>query len=149
MPRLLEYRKSSGRPPLIPSDALESLQKELTEPEGFNSSGEIEFWLKLFWELYLCYWTVYRCVRQGFKAKLKVPRPQHIKQTPGIIEGFTHQLGELLKSSVERIRAWYNCEKTVRFWCQDETRVGLMTRSSRRLTLQGVKPRQSQKWEFK
>ena len=58
MPRLLEYRKSSGRPPLTPSDALESLQKELTEPEGFNSSGEIEFWLKFFWELYLCYWTV-------------------------------------------------------------------------------------------
>ena len=37
MPRLLEQRKSPGRPPSIPSDALESLKKELTEHEGFNS----------------------------------------------------------------------------------------------------------------
>ena len=149
IPRLLEYRKSPDRPPLITSDALESLKKELTEPDGFKSQVEIKFWLKLFWELDICYWTVYRCVRQGFKAKLKVPRPQHIKQTHGIIEEFKNQLGELLKYSVERIRAWYNCEKTVRFWCQDETRAGLMTSPSRRITLKGVKPRQSEKWEFK
>ncbi len=49
--KLLEQKKSPGRPRLIPEEALESLKKELSEPEWFNSYGEIKLWLKIFWEL--------------------------------------------------------------------------------------------------
>jgi len=39
--------------------------------------------------------------------------------------------------------------RQVRYWCQDETRVGLKTISSRRLTLFGVKPIGKVQWERK
>ena len=101
----------------------------MSEPEGFNSYGEIKLWFKIFWELDLSYWTVYEWVHYRLKAKLKTPRPRNIKQIPGITEAFKNQLPNMLKSAVAKIRAWSNTQKLVRFWCQDETRLGLMTRS--------------------
>jgi len=37
----------------------------------------------------------------------------------------------------------------VRFFCQDETRIGLKTVSDRKITLKGVKPRGKVQWQFK
>ena len=45
--KLLEYKKSPGRPRLISEEALSSLKNELSEPEGFNSYGEIQLWFKM------------------------------------------------------------------------------------------------------
>ena len=37
----------------------------------------------------------------------------------------------------------------VRFFCQDETRLGLKTISGRKITARGVKPRGKVQWQFK
>lgn len=37
----------------------------------------------------------------------------------------------------------------VRFFCQDETRIGLKTISGRKITLRGVKPKGKVQWQFK
>jgi transposase len=37
----------------------------------------------------------------------------------------------------------------IRFFCQDETRIGLKTISGRKITLTGVKPRGKVQWKFK
>jgi len=147
--KLLSNKKSPGRPPSMPKEVVESLNIELSEPEGFNSYEEIKLWLKSCWSLARSYSTIYKWVRYRALAKLKTPRPRHIKQTPGVIEAFKNELPNLLKSAVERIRGWFSTQKKVIFWCQDETRLGLMTLSGRRLTGKGVKPIQSEQWEYK
>lgn len=148
MKRLLEDKKSSGRPRSIPSEAVETLKKELEDPLGFNSYGEIVFWLNVFCGLDLSYSTVYKLVRHKLKAKLKIPRPRHIKQEPGIVEQFKKGFPKLLLSAMKRIKAWNSCARKVRFWCQDETRIGLITSRNRRITGSGVKPIQTQQWQF-
>lgn len=50
--------------------------------------------------------------------------------------------------------AWYaiavlGMSGTVRYFCQDETRLGLKTISGRKITAQGVKPRGKVPWQFK
>jgi transposase len=37
----------------------------------------------------------------------------------------------------------------IRFFCQDETRIGLKTISGRKITIKGVKPRGKVQWQFK
>lgn len=50
--------------------------------------------------------------------------------------------------------SWYaiavlGMNKTIRFFCQDETRIGLKTISGRRITARGVKPKGKVQWQFK
>ena len=50
--------------------------------------------------------------------------------------------------------AWYaisvmGLSGQVRFFCQDETRIGLKTISGRKITAMGVKPRGKVQWQFK
>jgi hypothetical protein len=37
----------------------------------------------------------------------------------------------------------------VRFFCQDETRLGLKTISGRKITAKGIKPKGKVQWQFK
>ncbi len=39
--------------------------------------------------------------------------------------------------------------KTIRFWCEDETRIGLKTLTGRKITARGVKPIGVNQWQFK
>ena len=39
--------------------------------------------------------------------------------------------------------------KTIRFWCEDETRIGLKTITGRKITASGVKPVGVHQWQFK
>ena len=62
--RLLEKKKKSpGRPTLIPSKIIEKLKEELKEPEGFESYGEIQLWLKSCFDIDVAYPTVHELVR--------------------------------------------------------------------------------------
>lgn len=50
--------------------------------------------------------------------------------------------------------SWYGIavlgmNKTIRFFCQDETRIGLKTISGRKITARGVKPQGKVQWQFK
>ena len=85
---LLEEKTAPGAPPKIQGEALEKLKQQLASEEGFSSYGAIVDWLKQACGLDLKYDTVNRFVSQKLKAKLKVPRPQSLKQTPEAIKGF-------------------------------------------------------------
>ncbi|XHX79556.1 MAG: hypothetical protein RBJ76_06450 [Stenomitos frigidus ULC029] len=50
--------------------------------------------------------------------------------------------------------AWYavavlGLSGQVRFFCQDETRLGLKTISGRKITVKGIKPKGKVQWQFK
>ena len=85
---LLTLKKSTGRPSKISLSVRESLQSELDDPEGFSSYKEIQFWLQLFHDIQMSYSSVHQLVRYRLGAKLKVPRPVHLKQKTGAVEEF-------------------------------------------------------------
>ncbi len=85
---LLEVKHAPGKVASITGEDLERLKKRLQEPSGFTSYGQIQQWLKSELGLSLAYKTVYEIVRQRLGAKLKVPRPQSIKQHPQSLSHF-------------------------------------------------------------
>ncbi len=86
---LLEPKKNlGGRPTSIGPDVVEKLKEELKNPEGFQSYGEIQLWLKTCFDVDVAYRTVHQLVRYKLKGKLKVPRPLHIKQNQEAKENF-------------------------------------------------------------
>lgn len=86
---LLESKKNKGgRPRAIPAQAIAKLKEELKNPEGFQSYSEIQLWLRTCFEIDVAYRTVHELVRYKLKAKLKVPRPLHIKQNKEAKENF-------------------------------------------------------------
>ncbi len=86
---LLEQKQNlGGRPRSIPGEVIDKLKEELHKPEGFNSYGEIQQWLITCFDINVSYRTVHELVRYKLKSKLKVPRPQHIKQNVESRENF-------------------------------------------------------------
>lgn len=79
---LLEVKQAPGKTPLVRGANLDRLKQRLEEPIGFHSYGEIQGWLFQELGLNLAYKTVYQLVHYQLKAKLKVPRPQSLKQHP-------------------------------------------------------------------
>lgn len=86
---LLEEKQNlGGRPRSIPGSVIDKLKEELQKPEGFQSYGEIQQWLITCFDINVPYRTVHQLVRYKLKSKLKVPRPQHIKQNVESRENF-------------------------------------------------------------
>lgn len=85
---LLEQYKSTGRPKIIPAEVRERLKLELAQPEGFESYGEVQTWLKASEGIEASYKVVHDTVRYQLKAGLKVPRPQSVKQSQQAKENF-------------------------------------------------------------
>lgn len=77
---LIEEKKAPGKPYEIDGEILERLQERLQQPEGFQSYGQIQQWLRDEFGRELKYKTVHKTVRYRLQAKLKVPRPRSIKQ---------------------------------------------------------------------
>jgi len=78
---LLEHHRSTGRPKMIPQKTRERLKLELLDPKGFESYAEVQTWLKASEGIDASYKVVHDTVRYQLKAKLKVPRPQSVKQS--------------------------------------------------------------------
>jgi len=78
---LLEVKHAPGQA-LVTGEALERLKQRLQDPQGFHSYGQIQQWLATELKLNIAYKTVYQLVRYRLNAKLKVPRPQSLKQHP-------------------------------------------------------------------
>jgi transposase len=74
--QLLKRKPQSGRPRAIPGWAQRALEKQLKEPEGFNSYGDICQWLKTDLGITAKYTTVYKHVHDRLGASPKVSRPQ-------------------------------------------------------------------------
>lgn len=82
MSELLKTKHSPGRRRKMDDAMLEQLQERLAQPEGFKRYGQIQQWIQTALGKAVKYKTVHQTVRYHLKAKLKVPRPQSIKQDP-------------------------------------------------------------------
>ena len=76
---LLAKGKSTGRSRKLDSEIEESLKQELQDEQGFSSYKEIQTWLRVAHDIEMSYTGVHQLVRYKLKAKLKVPRPVHVK----------------------------------------------------------------------
>lgn len=85
---ILEHHRSVGRPKIISQQVRERLKLELEDPKGFESYGEVQTWLKASEGIDASYKVVHDTVRYQLKAKLKVPRPQSVKQSVEAKENF-------------------------------------------------------------
>jgi hypothetical protein len=128
-------------------ETVERLSKELQEPEGFNSYKEVHQWLTSCCEVKVAYRTVHQWARYRLKGKLKVPRPVSEKQNPGVVEEFK-KLSSLIKSSLSQSESFLKQWKKVRYWSEDESRMGLHTIQRRKLTGRSIKPQGKMQWDF-
>lgn len=123
-------------------------RQELSKPEGFNSYQEVQLWLFTCQDIEIGYSTLHKIVRYELKGKLKVPRPSHTKQSPGVIQVFKDYLPIKLKGIIDDFRAKRSDKQKIAYWCQDETKLGFRTISAKKLTLKGVKPEQIIQWHY-
>jgi hypothetical protein len=79
MALLAIYVPPGKRPSLAPK-ILDSIQQALQRPAGFGSYKALRQWIEQTHHGQVNYKTLYTLVRTRFKAKLKVPRPSHIKK---------------------------------------------------------------------
>jgi len=102
-------------------------RSSLGKPLGSNSAyktlkdfyGQIQQWLATELKLNIAYKTVYQLVRYRLNAKLKVPRPQSLKQHP---ESQSH----FKKTSLALKFLQSELRERLRYLCH-ETRLGLKT----------------------
>jgi len=146
---LLQRKPVSGGPRTIPLWAEKALEKKLQEPQGFNGYQEIVEWLEQLLGIHTCYKTVHKLVHNKLKSSLKVPRPQSIAQQEEQQKAFKKNLADNLIMLNLFCIAVLCTTKAVRFWCEDETRIGLKTITGRKITARGVKPVGIEQWQFK
>jgi hypothetical protein len=61
-------------------------------------------------------------VRYELGGKLKVPRPDHEQQQPGVITAFKQHLPIRIKGIIAETVAKLGFQPKISYWCQDETR---------------------------
>jgi hypothetical protein len=84
------------------------------------------------------------------KAKLKVPRRSSRKKDEQAAIDFKNTLNKLLKMACWLEYTTPNPAKNgVKYWSQDETRIGLKTIERKRITALGVKPKGKVQGNFK
>jgi transposase len=147
--KLLMKQQKTGRPKKLEIETVAKLQKELSDPIGFNSYQEVLLWLFSCEDIEVSYATIHRVVRYELQSKLKVPRPRHEKQQPGVIEVFKNHFPERIKGLIKDIRGKKPDNRNIVYWFQDETRLGFRTESGKKITLKGVKPEQILQWHYK
>ncbi len=80
LPTLLQVYVPAGKAPALTPAQLAALQQALEQPEGFASYGALRQWIATTLGVSLSYNAVHKLVRYKLRAKLKVPRPSHIKK---------------------------------------------------------------------
>jgi len=146
--KLLEEHPKTGRPKKLNLETVAKLQQELSQPQGFNSYEEIRHWLLACQQIRVSYPTVHRLVRYELVGKLKVPRPQHEYQQPGVVEVFRQHFPTRVQGVITKIKKQWGGEVPITYWCQDETRLGFRTNLTRQITRQGTKPQQVLQWHY-
>jgi putative transposase len=87
MSKLLMKGKSPGRQSALAPELEAKILQELEDPEGFSSYKEVQRWLAVVENVEMSYSGVHKFIRYRLKGKLKVPRPVHVKQSEGAVEG--------------------------------------------------------------
>ena len=85
----------------------------------------------------MSYKAVYALVHDKWGAKLKVARKSHQKKNELASETFVSDFDAQVEATISEKRSDF---KSVRLFCQDESRFGLLPVAQRRITLPGVKP---------
>ncbi|MDP9312678.1 MAG: helix-turn-helix domain-containing protein [Chloroflexota bacterium] len=80
LPALLDIYIPAGKVPALTPDQRAQLQAALARPEGFASYGAVQQWIAAELGVRMRYHAVHKLVRYTLRAKLKVPRPTHIKK---------------------------------------------------------------------
>lgn len=141
--------KSPGAPSgqrSFPEEVIASLKERLAESTGFVSYVQLQSWLKETHDFSIKYNTLHRIIRYELKAKLKVPRRSHEKKNDAEESAFREGLTDKLKE-LKTLLADRNVEN-IRVLTQDESRLGLMPVTRRRITAKGVKPIQKVQFQF-
>jgi hypothetical protein len=128
--------------------AQQALDKQLQQEEGFNSYAEIQQWLQEKLGITTTYKNVHDLVHYRMKAKPKVARPYSASQNQAQAEDYKKKLSENLAMIAWYVVTLLGVTRKVRFFCQDETRIGLKTISGRKITARGVKPKAKVQWQF-
>ena len=146
---LLEI-KSPGAPSgqrSLPTNVLAALMERLKDTSGFGSYIELQAWLKETHDVSVGYKTLHRIVRYQLQAKPKIPRRSHEKKNDAeeaeFREEFPHKLKALIEEQVHLADT-----QNIRFLTQDESRLGLMPTTRRRITAKGIKPIQKVQFQF-
>jgi transposase len=145
---LLSEPRKTGRPKKLDIETVAKIQQELSDSQGFNSYQEIKLWLLVCQNIDISYPTIHRIVRYELRGKLKVPRPIHEKQQPGVIEAFKSHLPNRIEGLMNDIRDKNGQAVSISYWFQDETRLGYRTESGHKITKAGVKPTQIIQWYY-
>lgn len=120
---LVSVKHAPGQQAIVRGEALERLRQRLQDPQGFQSYGQIQKWLGSEFGLNIAYKTVYQLVRYQLKAKLKVPRPQSLKQHPDSQSHFKKNFRASLKFLQEEFgegkKFRYLCARRNPFGTQD------------------------------
>lgn len=80
LPALLDIYIPAGKAPALGPEQRARLQAVLARPEGFASYGAVQQWIADELGVHMQYHAVHKLVRYTLRAKLKVPRPVHIKK---------------------------------------------------------------------
>jgi len=142
--------KSPGAPSgqrSLPEDVLAALNESLRNTSGFGSYVELQTWLKETHGVSIRYKTLHRIVRYQLQAKPKIPRRSHEKKDDDEEAAFRKEFPDKLKALIEE-RVHLADTQNVRFLTQDESRLGLMPTTRRRITAKGIKPIQKVQFQF-
>ena len=134
---LLARDYSPGRPSRLSKEQQDMLRAELQKPEGFSSYQEITDYIADTFGVQMNYKTVHRLVRYKWNAKLKVPRKSHKKKDQEACNEFAANFATTVESVISEKASSF---QSVRLFCEDEARCGLLPVSFRRITEPGVKP---------
>jgi transposase len=145
---LVQQKSGGGRPRQIPEWAVTSLQKRLQTEEGFDSYEAIREWLEQTLGVTAAYKTVHKLVHYRLHGSPKVARPRSAALSEVRLDNFKKKLAEDLAMLV-----WFSLSVLawgggIRFFCGDETRLGLKTIVGRKITARGVKPIGKVQWKF-
>ena len=131
---LLKLGQSTGRPRAISSEIIAGISTKINEESWeFKIYKEIARWVEENYQVSVKYQTLHKQIRYRMKAKLKFPRLLSNKKDPGVASEFKKKLEKFLK-----VACWLDsvgpnpAKKGLKYWCQDETRIGLKTIESKK-----------------
>lgn len=131
----------------LPENVLAALCERLEDTSGFGSYIELQAWLKETHDVSIGYKTLHRIVRYQLQAKPKIPRRSHEKKNDAEEAAFREEFPDKLKALIEE-QVHLADTQNIRFLTQDESRLGLMPTTRRRITAKGIKPIQKVQFQF-
>jgi transposase len=137
---LLTIGQGGGKSLSLDDTILKALDDKLHTSRGFGSYDEIKKWLKEKYELDIPYKTLYGIVYYKLNATPFVVRPVSCEQKLVNVTDFIKKYDLRLSILTTFYKPDKLSEQTIRFWCMDETRIGLRTITRRPQTAKGIKP---------